>query len=117
MDIIFASFMRKKEDVMEVRAAIEAAQNPRSPSSSPSASRKQGRRKRHGRSKKIMVISKIESPEGLRNFDEILAASDGIMVARGDLGMCCCHAVSCYPCYRVSGGSFHSHAVLHEFYS
>src|SRR5699024_2929959 len=33
------------------------------------------------------VISKIESQEGIDNFEEILAISDGIMVARGDMGV------------------------------
>eukprot|EP00163_Fabomonas_tropica_P014968 TRINITY_DN2727_c0_g1_i3.p1 TRINITY_DN2727_c0_g1~~TRINITY_DN2727_c0_g1_i3.p1 ORF type:complete len:295 (-),score=101.97 TRINITY_DN2727_c0_g1_i3:115-999(-) len=64
--MVFASFVRKRADVHEVRAhLVDAGQ--------------------HG--KKVMIISKIENLEGVRNFGEILEASDGIMVARGDLGI------------------------------
>lgn len=64
IDFVAASFIRKRSDVLEIR---EYLQN-------------------HG-GKNIQIISKIENQEGLNNFDEILDASDGIMVARGDLGV------------------------------
>ncbi len=63
-DIIAASFVRKASDVVEIRKVLE----------------------KNGGSD-ILVISKIENREGIRNFDEILKVSDGIMVARGDLGV------------------------------
>lgn len=64
VDFIAASFIRKRSDVEEIRAYLDA----------------------HG-GKYIQIISKIENQEGLDNFDEILEVSDGIMVARGDLGV------------------------------
>lgn len=63
-DIIAASFVRKAADVIEIRKVLE----------------------KNGGSD-IFVIAKIENREGIRNFDEILKVSDGIMVARGDLGV------------------------------
>lgn len=63
VDLIAASFVRKADDVKEIRKVLGLP----------------------GRG--IMIFSKIESQEGLDNFDEILEVSDGIMVARGDLGI------------------------------
>ncbi|MFC0180600.1 pyruvate kinase PykF [Thorsellia kenyensis] len=64
VDYIAASFIRKKADVLEMREHLD----------------KNG-------GQHIKIISKIENQEGLNNFDEILEVSDGIMVARGDLGV------------------------------
>ena len=62
-DFIAASFVRTREDIQEVRKIVE------------------------DRGSKIKIISKIENQEGLDNIDEIIEASYGIMVARGDLGV------------------------------
>ncbi|MBN3522913.1 pyruvate kinase [Paenibacillus apiarius] len=64
VDFIAASFVRKASDVMEIRNLLD----------------------KHN-AKHIQIISKIENQEGVDNLDEILEASDGLMVARGDLGV------------------------------
>jgi len=63
VDIIAASFVRKASDVEYIRDVLGI------------------------RGAYVKIVSKIENQEGLENFDEIMFASDGIMVARGDLGM------------------------------
>lgn len=63
-DFLACSFVRKASNVTEVREVLN----------------------KYGGSD-IMIISKIENREGVSNFDEILMVSDGIMVARGDLGV------------------------------
>ncbi|MDU1910186.1 pyruvate kinase PykF [Fusobacterium sp.] len=64
VDYVAASFIRKADDVKDVRKVLD-----------------------ENNGKNILIISKIETQEGIDNFDEILKVSDGIMVARGDLGV------------------------------
>ena len=63
-DFIAASFVRKASDVEDIRAWLNECGG-----------------------EKIRIISKIENREGVDNLAEIIAASDGVMVARGDLGV------------------------------
>jgi len=64
-DFIAASFVRSQEDIKEMRGELH----------------------RMNAENNIRIIAKIENAEGVTNIDEILAASDGLMVARGDLGV------------------------------
>lgn len=64
VDYVACSFVRSAGDVLEIKKLL--AENG---------------------GKEIKVIAKIESTQGIENFEEILDASDGIMVARGDLGV------------------------------
>jgi pyruvate kinase len=64
VDFIAASFIRKAEDVLQIRKILE-----------------------ENGGEDIEIISKIENQQGVDNIDEIIEASDGIMVARGDLGV------------------------------
>jgi len=64
VDFIAASFVRKGVDVTKIREVLDA-----------------------NGGDKTKIICKIENLEGLENYDEILSLTDGIMVARGDLGM------------------------------
>lgn len=64
VDFIAASFVRKADDIINIKKVLE-----------------------ENGGDSIQIISKIENEEGLINLDEIIEVSDGIMVARGDLGV------------------------------
>ncbi|RYG62470.1 pyruvate kinase, partial [bacterium] len=63
LDYVALSFVRRVEDVEELRNIVQGSMSD------------------------IKIISKLEKPEAMENLDEIIAASDGVMVARGDLGV------------------------------
>ncbi|MEO6228523.1 MAG: pyruvate kinase [Ferruginibacter sp.] len=63
LDWVALSFVRKAQDIIELKERIKA------------------------RDSKIKVIAKIEMPEALENIRDIIVESDGIMIARGDLGV------------------------------
>ena len=63
IDFVALSFVRKRDDVLKLRLYLEETDS------------------------HVAIIAKIEKPEGWRNLDSILEESDGVMVARGDLGV------------------------------
>ncbi|KAI9023476.1 pyruvate kinase [Phycomyces nitens] len=63
VDMVFASFVRRGQDVKDIRAVLGEE------------------------GKRILIISKIENHQGVKNFDDILSETDGVMIARGDMGI------------------------------
>jgi pyruvate kinase len=63
VDFVALSFVRKRDDVLKLRLYLEESDA------------------------RVQIIAKIEKPEAWKNLDQILEESDGVMVARGDLGV------------------------------
>ncbi|MFH1577232.1 MAG: pyruvate kinase [Candidatus Margulisiibacteriota bacterium] len=61
LDYVAQSFVRSKEDILQIKKLLTGS--------------------------KIKIIAKIENREGIKNIDEIIEVSDGIMIARGDMGI------------------------------
>ncbi|EKC72900.1 protein containing Pyruvate kinase, barrel domain protein [human gut metagenome] len=57
------SFVRNKQDILDIKAILDAHNSD------------------------IRIVAKIENQEGVDNIDEILEVADGVMIARGDLGI------------------------------
>lgn len=86
IDYIALSFARSDRDVKELRRLIKKAE--RMNSINPSPLWGEGRVRGGSKEKApIQIIVKIEKGEAVKNFNEILAATDGVMIARGDLAL------------------------------
>ncbi|GCE20665.1 pyruvate kinase [Dictyobacter kobayashii] len=72
VDFVALSFVRKPEDILAARREIELIQS------------ELGRDYSYG---SVPLIAKLEKPEAVKRLDEILRVTDGVMVARGDLGV------------------------------
>ncbi len=64
VDLVSASFVRNLQDVNDIRTLLDS-----------------------NGGKNVLIVSKVENTEAIENLDDIIRASDGIMVARGDLGI------------------------------